>query len=186
MSELSDHTGAPARSSFVTVVAWIFIVMSGLATLIGIFQNIVVQAIFAGPDFQQSISAADAPGAPAYALFLLNSMRWIFLGALLVSAATLAAAIGLLKRMDWGRWLFIAMMALGIAWNLCAFGIEYWILSSAPTTMPGAEETMAQFHTFKIVMLALGGLMALGMSALFGWIIYRLLSPEIAREFGRG
>ena len=36
-------TSAPQRSTFVTVVAWIFIVFSGMATLISALQNLLLQ-----------------------------------------------------------------------------------------------------------------------------------------------
>lgn len=186
MSELPANVGAPTRSAFVTVIAWLFIVMSGFATLIGIFQNIMVQAMYADPNFLPPGGVAADTEVPAIALFLVNYMRWVMLAVLLVFVATLAASIALLKRLEWGRWSFIAILALGIAWNLGGFGLMVWMFASFPASVPGQEELMAQFRTFQVVMLVVGGLWALGMSALLGWIIKKLLSPEIAREFLAG
>lgn len=36
----------PARSSFVTVVAWIFIALDGLGAFVGLIQNIVLNTVF--------------------------------------------------------------------------------------------------------------------------------------------
>ena len=50
---------APARSNFVTVVAWIFIVLGGLATFIAVLENVVVHTLF--PFEQMRKMAAEQP-----------------------------------------------------------------------------------------------------------------------------
>ena len=38
------------RSTFVTVVAWVFIVLSGFGTLISLLQNLMIQTVFTSPE----------------------------------------------------------------------------------------------------------------------------------------
>src|SRR6188768_3840434 len=108
----------PARSTFVTVLAWTFIVLGAFSTLISIVQGLLVFFLF---PFEQAQAAAIAAyrqqGVLPIALALLANVHWFFVLFVAVSVATLIAAIGLLVRKDWGRLLFIALMVFGIAWN---------------------------------------------------------------------
>ncbi len=55
----SMSSGGPAeRSTFVTVLAWMFIVLSGFSTLMSIIQNIVMSIVFPFARMQASIEAA--------------------------------------------------------------------------------------------------------------------------------
>src|SRR6266498_453109 len=68
-------TQVPPRSSFVTVVAWIFIVLSGFATLVGALQNLMIRFMpFDQVDsvLQDSTTATQFPPA---ARFMFSHFR---------------------------------------------------------------------------------------------------------------
>jgi len=108
------------RSTFVSVLAWIFIVIAGFALLISILQNIMITAMFPMEEMQKSLNAPEAQEMPAVARFMFSHFTLFFRAFLVVTLVTFISAIGLLKRKNWARIIFIALMALGIAWNIGA------------------------------------------------------------------
>lgn len=178
----------PIRSAFVTVLAWIFIILAGFSTLIGILQNIMIQVMFSAPDMQAAMETSRQTGdVPATAQFMFDNMRWFFLFALIVFATTFVSSIGLLKRKNWARIFFIAIMTLGIIWNIGGFVFQLLMFSTIPDMPPNASPDMhTQFNTISIIFTVVGGIMALAFSVLFGWIIKRLISPGIKQEFQAG
>ena len=172
----------PSRSSFVTVLAIVFIVLSAGYSLVGLMQNLMVNFMFPMDQMDQAI-ASDPQGLPAPLVFLFSHMRLFFLGMLLLSLTMLAASIGLLKRKAWGRILFIGMMAMGIAWNVAGVVLQNYMASAMAANMPPPGAGVPDFSVMMGVMRVFGLLMALVFSGLFGWIIYRLLRPEVAAEF---
>lgn len=124
-----------------------------------------------------------APQLPPVFEFMLRHMRAIVFATLLLALTTLGSAIGLLKRRNWARLLFIVLLGLGIAWNLGGIGL-YFVVDSAMPLPPDTPKDFADsFRTMANVMLVLQVLSAIGLSLLFGWLIKRLSSPEIRREF---
>jgi hypothetical protein len=173
------------RSTFVTVVAWLFIALSGFTTLIGILQNIVINTMFPLDQMQDSLAQAKghAP-VPAFAEFMLGHARAFFLTFLLLSITTLVSSIGLLRRQNWGRMIFICLMVFGIAWNIFAIVMQQMMFSSVPDFPPSAPaELRSQFEIFLKIIVVFSLIFAVGMSVLFGWIIKRLTSPSIRGEF---
>lgn len=165
---------APAKSNFVTVLAWIFIVLSGFATLIGVLQNIMVQTMFADPKFKESLSKLPSD-VPASAAFMASNIRLMFAIALGVFATTLVSSIGLLNRRNWARLMFIGIMGIGILWNIGGLVFQLIMFSSFPPT--------AAFQSFFVGMMIFGACLAIAISVLFGWVIMRLVSKPIAAEF---
>ena len=178
----------PVKSTFVTVLAWIFIALSGFSTLIGILQNIMIQVMMSAPDMQAAMEASkQSEEMPAIAQFMFNNIRWLFLLVLMVSATLFVSSIGLLKRKNWARILFIAIMAFGIIWNVGGFVFQLTMFSTMPGMPPDAPpDFQARFNTISIVIAVFGGIMALAFSTLFGWIIKRLVSAGIKQEFQAG
>jgi hypothetical protein len=174
----------PPRSTFVTVLAWIFIVLSGMATFVSLLQNIMVALLFR-PEMMME-AAKDFPkheGPAALASFMIMNFRLFLLLFLVLSALTLASAIGLLLRRNWGRMLFVALMVIGMAWNIVALGLMF-LFFGAMADLPsrGAADAQA-FHVFFLFGATINVLFVVGFTVLFGWIVKRLLSPDIRREF---
>lgn len=177
----------PLRSTFVTVLAWVFIGLAGFATLISVLQNLMLQWLFL-PAMQQAQEAQTAlpPNLPAPMHWMLGHFAWFFRAFLLISATTLTAAIGLLRRHEWARRLFIGLMGFAIAYQLLGLVWQWWFMGSMSGFMQasGAPADMdAMMHGFIRAMQVFGTLMALGLCVLFGWIIRRLGSARVRDEF---
>ena len=170
------------RSTFVTVVAWIFIVLSGFGTVISILQNIMIQTMFNDPQMEQALHAPPPPGAPPFFAFMTDHFQLFFFAFLIVSAATLASSIGLLKRKYWARIVFIGLMILGILWYVGGLVLQFTMFSSMQDNFANAPGT-PDMKPFFVAIAVVSVLFALGFSGLFGWIVKRLLSPAIAAEF---
>ena len=176
------------RSSFVTVLAWIFIVLAGFATLIAVLQNIMVNTMFPLEEFQST--SHKPPDTPAAVSFFASHIRLFFASFLVVTASTLVSAVGLLKRRNWARLVFIAILLLGIVWNVAGLVAQQFLFSSMQVFPPGAPpQVRAQAEAFDsvfLVMRVVSALMAVGFSILFAWLVKRLLSVSVAAEFAGG
>lgn len=173
---------ASTRSTFVSVVAWIFIVLSGFGTLIAVFQNVMFFTMFDNPDFQQALHAPPVPGMPPMAGFMLANLQLFFLANMVVMAAVLACSIGLLRRVNWARPGFVGLLVLGIVWNLGGLVFQLLLFSSMQDAFGGMPDDM-NARGFMIAISVMAVLFAVGLSVLYGWIAKRLLSPAIAAEF---
>lgn len=171
------------RSTFVSVVAWIFIVLSGFGTVMAVLQNMMIQAVMADPTVRDSMQAPPT-GMPAYAVFLFSNFRMFFLLFLLLSATMLASSIGLLLRRNWARITFIGLMVLGVVWNLGGLALQLWMFSAMREQFAAVPEG-PDMQPFLIVMSVVSALFALVFSGLFGWIAKRLVSAPITAEFVR-
>jgi hypothetical protein len=172
----------PHKSEFVTVLAWIFIVLTGFCVVISVLQNIMIQTMFS-PEMHRA--AAIAENMPFFAQFMFDNIRWFFIAFLVLSISTFVSSIGLLKRKNWARLFFIAIMALGIVWNIGGFALQLALFSLIPKIPSGAPDALrSQFDAIFVIVVVFSALMAVGLSVLFGWIIKRLLSLPVQREFG--
>jgi len=99
----------------------------------------------------------------------------------LVSAITLVASIGLLRRLNWGRLLFIALLVLSIVWQVAGLALQQAIFSMLPAVPP--EAGAPPVEQFLHVMRVAGVVLTLAFAVLFGWIIKRLVSPAVVAEF---
>ena len=173
-------------SAFVTAVAWVFIALSAFATLISILQNVMIYTFFPVDQMHAALAQArdqQQQQMPAGALFMFEHIRALITGVLVVTAGTLVISIGLLRRYNWARLMFVALLALGIAWNIGGLFWQWFFFRSIPQTPQTPPDVQAQFKTMITVMMVFSVAMALGMSVLFGWIIRRLTSPAIRDEF---
>lgn len=180
-------SAALARSTFVTVLAWVFIGLAGFTSLIALMQNLMLELVF-----QPSLTHAAAIPPPAHGMplpfnWIISHFAWFFRGFLLLSLLTLTAAIGLLLRKNWARLLFMALMGVGIVYQLGGLVWQWWIfkpMSEAMALPPGAPANFEQgMHTMLIVMRIFGAVMACALTALFAWIIHSLRKPAIRQEF---
>lgn len=173
----------PLCSSFVTAVAWVFIALCGFTTLISILQNVMVNTLMPLDQMQKAATAPGVPEMPAFFRFMMGNVRLFFASFLVVSAATLGAAVGLLKRKNWARLLFIIILSLGIVWNIGGMALQFFIMQDFPKPVGASPEFAASLSTMRTVIMVFSALMALAFSALFGWLIKRLAAVEIQREF---
>jgi hypothetical protein len=170
------------KSTFVNALAWIFIVLAGFATFISILQNIMITVMFPVEEMNTAIGSAEAQEqVPYFAKFMFSNIQFFFLSFLAISGTTFVSAIGLLKRKNWGRIIFMVIMGLGICWNIFSLVLQNLMLTSFPDIPHG--EMSSQFNTMMNVMKAFTFVFVVGISYLFGWIIYKLSSFKIKNEF---
>lgn len=173
---------APRGSSFVTAVGWIVSVGAGLATAFSALQNIVFHTMMAsrmpGPD---ELAAAGMPAA----------FRWLFghlgllLGALfVVCLITFVAAVGLLRRRNWARLVFIGLLGLGIAWNLAGIGLQHYVVGMMEGNMSRTPADLQdEFKQMLRIVQALTAVFAIGFSVFLAWMIKRLVAQDVRAEF---
>jgi len=171
-------------STFVTVLAWIFIILSGFGVPIAALQNVMVWTVFSSPEFTQSFETSSSVDMPSAAIFLTSHMHLFFFAVLLFLVFTLVSSIGLLKRKHWARFSFVGLMLFGILWNLGGLVIQFSIYSSMQQEFSAmSTQGGPNMDVFMFAMAAVAVLFAVALSVLLGWIAKRLLSPEIAAEF---
>lgn len=175
------------RSTFVSVVAWIFLAFSGLGVLVGLLQNLMVHTMFPAGVFEQLASMPPEPGMPAFMPWLFGNFKLFFALALLLSAMHFVAALGLLRRWNWARWLFIGLMAFGIVSSLGGLWLQASMMigihEQFSMLQQSRPEHLPNLGAFFIGIGVFSALMALAFSALYAWLIKRLLSPAVAAEF---
>ncbi len=182
------------RSTFVSVLAWIFIGLSGFMALMGILQNIMMQRVFMPTMRQQMAIRPLPPGMPSQALWVFGHFEWFFRLFLLLALIHLVAAIGLLLCRNAGRLLFIGAMIFDSFYQLAGVALQWWVTGPMSRAMmrapgrvgpPSAEgaQVMRMMDGMMTVMQIFSMVMALGFIVLFGWIIERLCGPAIRREF---
>lgn len=167
-----------SRSTFVSVLAWIFIVGAGFTSLVSIMQVIMVSTLttFSGDAFQ---SMPD--DTPATIRFMWQYFHLFVYGYCAVSIFTFISAIGLLKRRNWARLAFIGIFVFGVFWQLGAVFMQFAMLSDFPVRQeaPGFED----FERIKTIVLGFSLLVALAISGLFVWLIRKLTTQPIIGEF---
>jgi len=173
---------AVSRSGFVSGLAWTFIVLAGFTTAIAILQNMMLALISPGEELRASMETVE--NAPALLQFLPENLQLFFFAFLVFSAATLVSAIGLLKRQNWARLVFIGFMALGVISNLASLAMPFVMPSLLPE-IPG--QTQPDFHDdFELLWtITIGVTIVVGLvfAALFAWVIKRLMAEDVRREF---
>jgi uncharacterized membrane protein len=180
------HAASVPRSTFVTVVAWIFIVLSGFAACISLLQNVILGLMprDAFKSLQQdTMFAHTVPSGPR---FMLAHVQLVVFVMLVVCLITLASSIGLLRRRNWARLLFIGLLGLGILYNVASVFMQDSMMSSFNTSFPTDSafgQTRQQFTQMMQAFKAASLIFTVGLTALFAWIIAKLLSRSVRDEF---
>lgn len=181
------EAGAPARSTFVTVIAWTFIVLAGFASFISVLQALMFFFLFPDDMFTAARAAKGVENMPAFPRFMFQHMLGFFVLFWSTCVVTLVSAIGLLRRKNWARLVFIALLALGIVWNLSGLWLQQQMMASFSKPPPAHDPRMADFQagfeTMMTVMRFAMATFAIAISALFAWIIKRLVSRPVRTEF---
>ncbi|MGA9856203.1 MAG: hypothetical protein WBR29_13125 [Gammaproteobacteria bacterium] len=168
------------RSEFVTVVAWLFIIFSAMGILVIIMEGFVFSML----PFDKLAEASGVHGANPAAFapaFFKAFLGWIIAVALLFQGWVLTSSIGLLLRKNWGRISFIVFLVLSLIWNglylifaiLMAVGVHFIPETSGPLDMrPFMQAFMGMLAMIMLVVVVL-----------FGWIVKKLVSEDIRKEF---
>ena len=127
----------PPQSTFVTVVAWISIVLAGFTALLSLLQNLMLVSmprdVFKVPLEQDSTFAHALPSWSRFMFAHVHVLAFVMLG---VCILTLCASIGLLRRRNWARVLFIGLLALGIAYSILSLFLQRSMATSFNAALP--------------------------------------------------
>lgn len=185
---MSDHfTGnrPGQRSTFVTALAWSFIVLAALSVFSGFIQFLLVQifvdqeALRAGMRTEHSME-----NLPETVRFVFSNVKLLTAAFLGLSVALLTASIGLLKRQNWARWLFIVFMVLGVVAHLAPLAGGPEILTWTAGLLTGTPEAMQErLQGFIGAAWLVFAFLSLLLAAVFAWIGWKLTRPEISAEF---
>ena len=173
-----------SRSLFVTVTAWVFILLGLAAALSALTQAASLAALLPRTPV---VGDAPAPALGGLSGLMLAYLPWVLIGALLLSAATVASAVGLLLRQDWARRLFIGLLAVAIGMNVLGLWMQYEMVQAVVDATLGKSALPAQFVDvfggFVTAARVMAGMMTLGVCLLLVWIIRRLTSSGVRQEF---
>lgn len=170
------------QSSFVTALSWVFIVLAGFSTFISIAQNVMIGFMFNPSQFNHISNAPGAEAMPAFFKFMVSNVRFFFLAILIVSSTTLISSIGLLKRKNWARIIFMFIMGIGIAWVIFGVIMQFTMFPQMMHDIPDTIE-IERFKMMFTIMRVFTIVFATTFCILFGWIIKKLSSQSIKREF---
>ncbi len=168
-----------ARSLFVTTTAWLFILLGVVASLSALVQNAMLASLL--PALSSSPATSGVTG------LLMNYLPWVVCTGLVMSLATLASAIGLLLRLDWARRTFIGLLVVAIVANLLGLWLQQEMMQSVVSSTLGSvalpPQALGVFGGFVTAARVMAVVVTLGACGLLGWIIRRLMSAGVRREF---
>jgi hypothetical protein len=171
-----------SRSLFVTVTAWVFIVLAAMASVSALLQNAAVASFLPGLTVVGNVQPM-----PLLTGLLMGYLPWVVGAGLLVSLATLACAVGLLLRLEWARRFFIALLVLAIVANVAGIWLQQEMLQSLVNSTlqraPLPPLLADVFGGFVTAARVTALLVTVGACGLLVWIIRRLMSPSVRQEF---
>jgi len=179
---------ARPSNSFVTVLAWISIALALLGLLYGLVQT--VMGLVLPADFYLRMLnpyGGEPPRLPPL-------MHWVYTNTLLMgvlmfvfSAIFLWVSWAVLKRREWGRKGFIAVLVLGTLWQFaCIFALPQFIkgmLAVQAGALPQGQTMPPELESFMTAAMLMGGLVAVVFAALHLWIIWKLCTSAVRAEF---
>ncbi len=179
-------TAAAPKSTFVTVTAWIFIIASAWTVFVSLSQLWIfgsAQGPFEAMFRDTTFTALPPSGAKFLIRHLLQLMT---LALLTLSVVTLVSSVGLLRRRNWARLLFITVMTVGVCY-LAAFLFRQWWTSpesqSPLAQISQAQATQEQWRSTFHAMRVFVGIQGAAVAGLLAWVIARLCSRRIQAEF---
>ena len=117
--------------------------------------------------------------------FLSSKVQYFFLATWLLTALTLVSSIGLLRRKNWARLIVVDIFGLGVIWNLGGIWLRWQMFSSTQFLLAeGPAEFTRQIEMMIVAMRVGTTIFAIAVAALLAWLIKRLVSLPIRREFG--
>jgi hypothetical protein len=142
-------------------------------------QNVMLNFVFPR-DTLDRLSTAGTEHMPFWALLLFKHFRLFAFLLLIYAVFMLWASVALLKRQNWARVVFVVLLALSIAVGLLLPFLQGSVLASMPKIEEVDAEAFEQaLLIFRGIVLALTVLF----TAIHGWLIYKLCTPQIRAEF---
>jgi hypothetical protein len=170
---------APAapRSPFIDGLAWTTLIVSVFAIPLSLL--LLMASSAQNVDAREVLSQRGLDVVlPDSVLFIFKHLKTISWVILLLSVFSVLSSLALLKRRNWARIAFVAMLALDIVANMV--GVIYALFA------PSASVSAAQMQAEWMIRLATGlnAILVVGLSIAMAWMVKRLMSGPIRREFG--
>ena len=166
-----------SRSRFVNFVAWMFILLAAFACEWAVIQN-ATQASW-------SALAGDQSSLPWLTGLLMRHVTWVYLSAIALSLAMIVCAVGLLRRIEWARRVFIGLLMVAIGVDLAGLWLQqefmHLLVDSALRQAPQPAADL--FGGVVTIARVLAGFVTLVASVALVGIIRRLMSPSVRQEF---
>jgi len=169
-----------ARSRFVTFTAWLFIVLAAIGVVAAFLQNASASSWVAQARFA-------SPALSGLADWLRDHVPMVMSLGLALAVAQLVSAIGLLRRLEWARRVFIGLLLLAVVVNLGGMWLQQALMVSwvdaalqSVSVPPGLAGLLEGLLTATRSMAVLLGLLA---SAALAWMAWRLTWPSVRQEF---
>jgi hypothetical protein len=169
------------QSNFVTVLAWLLIVFSGLASVSTLLQNIMVHTFL--PFDGVPSATAEFEAMPRVFQLLVSHIQLVFVLLLALCVLSLGAAIGLLRRRNWARLVFVALFSLGILWTIGGLALQQFMMASLPEPPNASLDVQRQFDRMRSFTTIFGTVIGTTCSIVFGWLIFKLRSRPVREEF---
>jgi hypothetical protein len=167
-----------SQSVFVTTTAWAAIVLAAGVTVLAGLQHAQIASLL--PQWQAT------PLLPVTG-WLLRQLPWVVSVAAVLSLLLVAAAVGLLLRLDWARRMFIGLIALVIAANALGAWLQHEVVQAMVLNTLQRVELPAQaaglFDGLATAAQVMGVVVTLSACALLAWVIRRLMSEPVRQEF---
>jgi hypothetical protein len=169
-----------SQSRFVTFVAWLFLLLSAFACAWAMIQNATQSAWVAELGVDRSV-------LPWLSGKLVHYLPWVLSTAAAFSLAMLVCSVGLLKRVEWTRRVFIGLLVvvigvdLGSLWLQQEFAQLFVESALRQATLP--QKAAALFDGMITTARVLAGFLTLAAGFAIAGIIRRLMSPAVRQEF---
>lgn len=170
------------NSKLVTVTAWIFIVLGAFTTTASLIQGLMYVRMLSMPTMHQAMHEG-ASHLPFLLQLVFEHFRLYLLFVLSLSLTTLLSAIGLLRRRDLGRRIFIGVLTVAVLTMLTAF-VTQLSISPATDNIPAAQ-IPAEAKNMMRAMKGFFFIITFSVTCLAGWLMMQLSAPEIKQEFNR-
>ena len=168
-----------SRSRFVNFIAWMFILLAAFACEWAVIQNATQSS--------WSALAGDQSSLPWLTGLLMRHVTWVYLSAIALSLAMIVCAVGLLRRIEWARRVFIGLLMVAIAVDLAGLWLQqefmHLLVDSALRQTTLTQPAADLFGGVVTMARVLAGFITLVASVALVGIIRRLMSPSVRQEF---
>lgn len=187
---MAEGSKQARKTSFVTVIAWVFIALATMILMTSVIQFIAVAflnfgATQSGDVYSLVVTELKKGLKDSNTLELaLVAFRyaWVIVTVIFLYAITLLwTSIGLLKRREWARKTMIVLLAIAIFYELSDLAWQFYVMNS--TMAPLMKEMPGLGSGIMAIILGIVTIMVLAFCALFVWVIIKLRSERIRQEF---
>ena len=159
-----NQNSVQEKLSFVTIIAWVFIILSGLRSLLFIVTFGAIKLLFP--------------------IAMMSPAQSCFAFCLALSLMMLISSVGLLKRKQWGRLIFITLLTIAIISDLVDIFFPYmfytWLVPALVRPSASDRQLLEMHRSSHIFLMVFWDIVQI---VFFAWIIKKLFSKDIRQEF---